>query len=248
MGVRNDTYACCTDRNTETIDVSKSWDTSTVEFNYVNKSTDNLQYGALFPASDNESFFQFGGEVTWVYSSWLAPPANVRQFTFSDQNDDPWSIFNEGDSSGINNITRPANALSATVDNTFFMLGGYENGHTSQSTMDIPDLNTNHLGGILAWNMSSGLWTNSSIPSSLDRPSSVNGMFTGVPNFGPVGLLLAAGVGLDQEQTARDYKNITIYEPSAKTWHYQATSGDIPAGRDAPCTVGIPGDNGTYEM
>ena len=73
------------------------------------------------------------------------------------------------------------------------------------------------------------------------------GILASVPIFGPEGLLLATGMGeIDLDPIPFD--TITIYEPGNKTWYNQTATGDIPKGRDKACTVGIQGDNGTYEM
>ena len=85
------------------------------------------------------------------------------------------------------------------------------------------------------------------MPEELVRPNGKNGILAGVPTFGAQGLLVATGTGSNSEG-ALPFDNITIYEPINRTWHYQAATGSIPHGRDKACTVGIEGDNGTYEL
>lgn len=139
-------------------------------------------------------------------------------------------------------------AMATTVDNTFFILGGFVSSHAAaQEVVDINGTDNFPLKGIVAWNMTSDKWTNSSMPDHLVQPNGLNGMLASVPTFGEVGLLLATGTGL-VDDAPPDFKNITIYEPSEKTWHYQNATGDIPIGRDGPCTVGVQGDNGTFEV
>ena len=87
---------------------------------------------------------------------------------------------------------------------------------TSDETTDMPGLNTVPVGGILAFNMTGGKWTISSIPSELARPLGKNGFSGSMPSFGPVGLLLAAGAGTVND-ASRTFDKITIYEPSNKT-------------------------------
>lgn len=235
------------DNDTLTLDMSKSWTNDSAPFGSINKTqiVPNLNDGFIFPAPDNQSFFQFGGETNWLFNAWLAPPVSIAQFTIDGEGNGSWSEFNAGGGSGFNNITRPARALAATVDDTFFILGGLENSHTSQPTMN--NTGSIPIGGITSFNMTSGIWTNSSMPSHLVRPKALNGMLNSVPTFGPIGLLLAAGTGT-VDQAPPKFDNITIYEPKNKTWHYQTATGNVPSGRDGACTVGIQGDNGTYEM
>lgn len=234
--------------------MSTSWTNTTVTYASINKTTSSqdgvpdLNDGFLFPAADNESFFQFGGETNWLFNAWLSPSTAAYQFTLNGEGNGSWSVYNSGGDSGINNITRPTRALAATVDNTFFILGGIEDSHSAQSTMyAIEGSDSVTQGGVVAFNTTVGKWTNSSMPEHLVRPHGRNGMLGALPTFGPRGLLLAAGTGtVDGE--APSLENITLYEPGQKTWHYQTATGDIPKGRDGGCNVGIAGDDGTYEM
>ena len=237
------------DNDTLMIDISKSWTVVNAEFIPINKTSSgvlNLNDGFLFPAADNKSFFQFGGESTWLLYT-PRNPTSVTQFTIEDGGNGSWAKFEPGSASGFDEITRPSRALATTVDNTFFILGGFLDSHSAEDTANIQGLDTNPLKGIVAWNMTSGSWTNDSMPLHLVRPDGLNGILASVPTFGPGGLLLAGGTGTVNNQAPK-FDNITIYEPRDKTWHYQSTTGDIPVGRNGPCTVGVPGDNGTYEM
>ena len=235
------------DNDTLTLDMSTSWTNDSVPSSAIIKTGafPNIDDSVLFPAPDNKSFFQFGGESNWLFNTLVEIHVSIEQFSINGEGNGNWSQFNPGFSSGFNNVTRPARALAATVDDTFFILGGVENSHTTPQTANLTS--NVPIGGVVSFNMTTGIWTNSSAPSHLQRPNGLNGMLSSVPNFGPVGLLLAAGTGT-VDQAAPKFDNITIYEPSDKTWHYQTATGDVPSGRDGVCTVGIQGDNGTYEM
>ncbi|KAG6995719.1 hypothetical protein G7Y79_00042g078240 [Physcia stellaris] len=235
--------------NMPIIDMSKSWSIDDVKFKSINKTSSgvlNLNDGFLFPAPDNQSFFQFGGESTWLLYT-PRNPTSVSQFTITGGGNGSWSDFQPGSTSGFEHITRPSRALAATVDKTFFILGGLLNSHSAEDTANIQGLESHPLKGIVAWNMTTGRWTNDSMPSHLVRPNGLNGMLNSAPGFGLAGLLLAAGTGTVNDE-APIFDNITVYEPVGKTWHYQSATGDIPAGRNRPCTVGVQGDNGTYEI
>ena len=149
-----------------------------------------------------------------------------------------------GENPSFGTLTRPDRALGATVDGTGFILGGVADRHSAVEE------NTNSyiaLGGVVAFNMSSNQWSNTSMPSNLVRPTGRNGILASVPSFGPKGLLIATGIGAI-DQVPVPFNTVTIYEPGSKTWHNQTATGDIPNGRDKACTVGIQGDDGTYEM
>ena len=226
--------------------MSSSWTNSSVTVSSINKNASEvpiLTLECLFAAPDNKSFFQFGGES----NNDNPPTVSVAQFTLSGKGNGSWSDFNAGSLSGFDNITRTSHALAATVEDTFFMLGGLINSRTSHETNDMSGSDYVSVGGVLAFNMTTGKWTNSSMPSELVRPRGKNGILNSVPSFGSMGLLLAAGVGT-VDDAPRSFDNITMYELSNRTWHYQSATGDIPAGRDGACSVGVQGDNGTYEM
>ena len=149
-----------------------------------------------------------------------------------------------GTSPSFGNLTRPDYALGATVDGTGFILGGVADLHSAAGENSDYDI---ALGGIVAFNMTSNQWSNTSMPSNMVRPTGRNGVLASVPIFGPEGLLIATGLGA-MDQVPIPFDTITIYEPGSKTWHNQTATGDIPKGRDKACTVGIQGDNETYEM
>ena len=159
-----------------------------------------------------------------------------------------WSKWNSGGSSGFVNITRPARSLGAVVDDTLFMVGGQANSHSSQGTIySINGGDTVAIGGIFSFNMSSALFANDTVPPHLVRIGRKNGMLASAPAFGPSGLLLAAETGT-VDNDAPNFKNVTIYNTTDKTWRYQDSSGTVPSGRDGVCTVGVQGDNNTYEI
>ena len=207
-----------------------------------------LNDAILFPAPDGKSAFQFGGETSWLPDSWVPPDVWLGQFILDGRANGSWSKWNSGGSSGFVNITRPARSLGAVVDDTLFMVGGQANSHSSQGTIySINGGDTVAIGGIFSFNMSSGLFANDTVPPHLVRTGGKNGMLASTPGFGSSGLLLAAGTGT-VDNDAPNFKNITIYNPTDKTWHYQDSSGAVPSGRDGVCTVGIQGDDNTYKI
>lgn len=115
------------DNDTLTLDMSKSWTNNTVTYGSINKTAasedgvPDLNDGFLFPAADNQSFFQFGGETNWLFHSWLSPPTAAYQFTLSGQGNGSWSVFNSGADSGINNITRPTHSSAGHDDGQYLL-------------------------------------------------------------------------------------------------------------------------------
>lgn len=229
---------------TLTIDMRNSWTNDSITFGIIPRigpPTMNLE--VLWPTADNNSFFVFGGETSFIAVPPIPPELQVWEF-LRDGSNGSWTNFEPNGYSGFSNLTRPDGALGVTMGNTGYILGGFESQH---SNPDITSTGDTSVPGMVAFNMTSGRWTNTTTPSNLVRRSGKNGILASVPSFGPSGLLLAVGTGSNLEGPLH-FDNITLYEPINKTWHYQTASGSIPEGRDKACAVGIQGDNGTYEM
>ena len=217
----------------------KSWTNASVPYSTTTAGA-TLNNERLWPSKDNKTCYAFGGTKTAIWNAWLAPPVNMYQFALSGSNGS-WSLFNSG-SPGWKGLTRPDQAAGTTLENTGYILGGVENSHSSQDTMNLGGT-TLPLPGIVSYNMTSGQWFNDTAPANIS-----NDFFESVTNFGPMGLLIGAGHADYSPTAPTTISNLTIYEPMDKTWHNQSTTGDAPMIRNWPCTVGLPGDNGTYEM
>ena len=230
---------------TLTLDLGQSWTNGDATFSIIERrGPPTLNQEVLWPTTDNSSFFIFGGEKGFITGSPRPPVIQVWGFLRDSQNGS-WTNLEPNGFSGFVNLTRPDGALGATLRNTGYILGGFENKHSNPKiTVDGDDIS---VPGIVAFNMTSGRWTNTSTPDHLLRRSGKNGILAAVPSFGPNGLLLVTGTG-STDNGPLPFDNITIYEPSNQTWHHQMATGDIPDGRDKACTVGIQGDNGTFEM
>ena len=153
-----------------------------------------------------------------------------------------WNLFSLPNDNAIFNSSfyRPSRALGATVTNTGFFVGGDQDKLASIQAINL----TTDLGipGIASFNITSSKWSNDTAPEGI-----TNSFLAPVPPFGPSGLLLSSGSS-GQEPQSQSLNNITIYEPIGKTWHTQNLTGNAPTARQFPCTVGMQGDNGTYEM
>ena len=230
---------------TLTLDLRQSWTNSNATFGTIERrGPPTLYQQVLWPTTDNSSFFIFVGEDALITGSTQPPVIEVWEFLRDGQNGS-WTNLEPNGFSGFVNLTRPDAALGATLHNTGYILGGFENiASNPEITVHGDDIS---IPGIVAFNMTSGRWTNTSTPHHLVRRSGKNGILAAVPSFGPNGLLLATGTG-STGNGPLPFDNITIYEPGNLTWHYQMATGDIPDGRDKACTVGIQGDDGTFEM
>jgi len=110
---------------------------------------------------------------------------------------------------------------------------------------------------MVSYNMTSMLWTNITAAGLTNSNTSMSGQLQFVPNFGPNGLLFALGgqtstnVQWYEGQNLLPFNTVSIFEPTEGTWHSQTVGGPadaIPPARERFCSVGIPGDNGTFEV
>ena len=220
--------------------MSKSWTNNSVPFILVNKTgtSPTLNNEKLWPSNDNKSCFVFGGAQSYTLNVYSPPDVELWQFTLNNTGSGVWTQFHPENMGGL---TRPDLAAAATVDNTGFIIGGHMDSHSSQASLG--DSGYEAIPGIVSYNITSGVFSNDTAPANV-----TNTFLASVPNFGPSGLLISTGHG-EYSATEPNYiTNVTIYEPLGKTWHTQSTTGNSPAVRDSACTVGLPGDNGTYEM
>ena len=220
--------------------MSKSWTNTSVPYTLVNKTgtAPNLNNERLWPANDNKSCYVFGGAQSYTLDVYSPPNIDLWYFTLTSTGRGSWAQFHPADLGGL---TRPDLAAATTLDNTGFIIGGHMDSHSSQASLD--DTGYETIPGIVSYNITSAVFSNDSAPANV-----TNVFLASVTNFGPSGLLISAGHGEYSPTEPASITNVTIYEPLGKTWHTQSTNGNPPAIRDSACTVGIPGDNGTFEM
>ncbi|KAL8730541.1 MAG: hypothetical protein Q9166_003995 [cf. Caloplaca sp. 2 TL-2023] len=175
---------------TLSIDMSKSWTNSTVTFKEINKgNAPLLNRQLIWPSTDNQSFFAFGGSLSFWVGSNNIPDVVCWQFTVDGSGGGSWDKFNPGDDSIFHRLRRPDAAGAATVDNTGFIYGGFDG---ARSTPGISVLSGVHIPGIVSFNITSGLWNNDTLPEYIENLNAPQGMLASVPLFGPSGLLIQA--------------------------------------------------------
>ena len=171
----------------------KSWTNATVQFNSIGKSgAPSLNNPILWPSINNQTFFTFGGqEPSWL-SAGLSPLPNASCWGFGTDGTGggSWAIVNPGNGSPFYDLTRPAFARGATVDNTGFIFDGFTRSRTSPRTSERGD--TLHIPGIVSFNITSGLWQNDTLPQYIEALGAPQGMLASVSSFGTHGLLIQA--------------------------------------------------------
>jgi hypothetical protein len=237
---------------TLSIPLDKSWTNSTVTFQSINKgSYPPVDYPGLWTNPISKEIYSWGGNDTT-----------------SATNKHLWVFVPDGNGGGTWSIQEPANpgvirtagGAAATCGMTGFYLGGFGDEATDEVFASIQSISTDFgPPGLLAFDMTTRTWSNeTSLPFGAASGVYQFGQAVCVPTFGSNGLLMILGgetiLGLSTYQgptTPTLYvplNNLTFYDPAAKNWYWQMTTGDSPRTRAFFCAVGIAGPNQTYEM
>lgn len=233
-----------TDNNTYSIDLTSSWTNQTVAFKTIEKTAPVLNYVKLWKEKSSNSFYAYGGELSGIGFAGVTrtiPPNGLWQFTPNGNGGGSWTEAGISSNSIFPSLTRQAAALGAAGNDVGIMMGGYN------KFVPIP--------GIVSYNMTTGVWANNSATGFSTYGTAQYGQMKYVPNFADQGLFVVFGgetsdqvEWFDNGSNLLSFGTIYIYDPSSNTWHNQTASGTIPESRDRFCSVGVRGDNGTFEI
>ncbi|KAL9126010.1 MAG: hypothetical protein Q9217_004874 [Psora testacea] len=234
---------------TLSIDMSKSWNNKSVLMYLITKGdTPAFNLPSLWPSNDGQGFYSFGGDVSPCSDRKInIPEVAVYQFLAGINGDGTWITNKSNDNTGFRTLTRPARMQSGRVQDTALFFGGYENARTSPGSANL-GRELVYVPGIVSYNGTTGIWNNDTSLIAWDNTNSGWGFSMTVRLFGPRGLLIMTGVEYDAENGPQKMNNITIYDPISKSWKWQPATGTIPDGSLDGCSVGIQGDNGTFEI
>ena len=242
--------------STYSLPISASWDPATVSLKLVDKG-DAPVYNrpSLWPATDNQSFFSFNGDISYALDYEITgydPPASAQLWHFEPDGSGggTWKLLSVAPST----VTQSVGGALAVAKDSAYMLGGIENWRTSYKLYGDVE-SSSSADGILSYNMDNQTWENRTMTPFVPNGWFVEGQLQHLTGFANDSLLLAMGgdtalpLGFYTGQTAIPYDTVTIYNTETKEWRSQTNTGDIPNGHiGGSCWVGVPGDNGTYEV
>lgn len=171
-------------------------------------------------------------------------------------------------------ITQPRHFAGpvASGSGAGFFLGGKLRGHPlpSERTPGLAEpeglsLNSNHttgnildngtqvpVSGLLKYDFATKVATNSTVVGTSTSGYLQLGQMQYVPNFGPAGVIIAAGGHQLQNGASEKYllsfNSVQVFDPATNTWYEQTTTGSIPNGRKEYCMTGAASSNHTYEI
>lgn len=242
------------ENNTLSIDLRYSWINNSVSLNVITQDAPPLNSGVLWASKDKSSLHAWGGEQSTLSNDSLIPVAtnDLWRFDVNGQGGGTWQS-----SSVPSNFVRTSGSQYTSGGDVGYILGGYVSDRTSPDNQLLRAWPMSP--GMVSYDMTTGAWLNESscVGDSCYRD---NGFMQFVDGFGSSGVIVALG-GCTQttptyfgqcNATAPDaLSNIYIYDPAQNNWFTQKASnvpGQLPAPRQDFCGVGVPGDNGTYEI
>lgn len=242
--------------DTLSIGLSQSWTNDSVSINVINKTAPIVNYAALWADPNNQSFYQWAGEQSFDLPRGTNPPIpsdSLWQFTVDGNGKGSWSQQSIASNSIFPSLTRPAAAYVAYGNGVGYALGGYSSARTSPQTAGLTSFQP--IPGLVSYNTTSNQWSNDSATGFSTYGTAEYGQMHYVPGFGSEGILVVVGgetsnqiAWTDTGSNLLSFATINIYDPSNKTWYNQSATGQIPESRDRFCSVGVQGDNGTYEL
>jgi len=232
--------------STYSLDLSSSWSPENVQFNKIDKG-DSPVFNTpnIWPAPDGKSFYTINGDITLAGQHRADPPAvpELWEFIPADVTDGTWR--RAGYATSLIGSTR---SKSAFGNGSVHILGGFNFDRTTV---------TDHIGtadGIISYDMQTGQWQNRSMGPFAPSGWWLDGHLHFVENLGGSGIVLAFGGVTDQpgteptQQSFVSFKNVGLFNPETGEWRNQSTAGTVPPDRRLACSVGVAGDNDTYEV
>jgi hypothetical protein len=234
--------------STYTISLSQSWRPEEVKIKCLPR-TDGVVYNKpnLWPNfDDNGTVCSFNGGRSMSYPRVELPedlPTRPVMWSFTEQS---WT------SAGTPPIEGSAEAAFAQGNGIAYFLGGFQSWFTSRQIYE------QHGKDYMA--SSAGLmtfqdqtWSNLSIQDYIPSGWLWSAHMEHVPMFADKGLIVAMGglTAYNDDPKAPNfvpYSFVGIYNPATNQWGTQITYGAIPKSRRRACTVGVAGDNETFEV
>ena len=218
-----------------------------------------MNYETLWPHPDDKSFYLWGGEVSHLVGTitnpdWY-PGNNIYQFTTNGASG-TWNQVGAAANMVFGNLSRPAGGSGAVGNGVGYLFGGFSSPWTTWSLASSAE--DVALPGMVSYDMVANSWTNHSTTGFTQQGSGRYGQLEFIPDFGPAGLLMTLGGGIYPEtgyyrthilsQYLSTFQSLNFFEPMSGEWYRQTATGQIPDPRANFCSVGLSGDNGTYEV
>lgn len=232
------------------IDLSQNWTNTTVALQSTTKPSGapNLNSPSLwYHESENLIYSGFAGWNSSFGDDPNLPPLSLWTFQPDGSGSGTWDEIIATESSVWSRLTRPGQPLMAFDADSAWVLGGITSEWIQFASPE------NLIPGMVQFNMTSRLFSNSSVQCCNSTGGIYKGALQYVPSFGPEGIHIAMGgqngIGNDGVTVGLiDFATVSVFDPAKREWWNQTTTGSEPSPRVEFCTAGISSTNGTYEI
>ncbi|KAJ4298401.1 hypothetical protein N0V88_003431 [Collariella sp. IMI 366227] len=234
--------------STLSIDISKSWSTSDVEFQIIERPWASKANQAIWTNHEEGVFYVWGGK--WLFGYNMTKNA-LWKFTPDGKGAGTWKSVPPSNVAGFDDLQQAEYIAFANTNTTGFAIGGVSTGWTKfrrSRNQVIP--------GMVAFDMKTRVWSNGTTNfSPFDTLAGASAHY--VPSFGPNGIVMVLGgsalsvVGDPDWGGALpyDFRNLSFFDPETKQKYWQIATGDIPPSpRVHICLTGFRSSDGGYEI
>ncbi|KAM0796187.1 hypothetical protein BDR22DRAFT_918877 [Usnea florida] len=232
------------------IDLSQNWTNGSVviQSNSKPSGVPNLNSPSLW-------YDQNKGLIYTGFAGWNStfggrpnlPPLSLWSFKPDGTGDGIWNETIGSNSPVWHGVLRPSEPLTAFSPTTALLLGGTDEPYEDSSSENL-------LRGMVQFDIQNQSFSN----VTADCCNATNGIYRGamqyVPSFGPEGVFIAMGGinGADPPNSTNyeliPFGSVSVYDPAAKAWWNQTTTGTPPIPRIEFCVAGVNSTNETYEI
>ncbi|KEY67775.1 hypothetical protein S7711_04093 [Stachybotrys chartarum IBT 7711] len=219
---------------TLSIDLSTSWTPEDVEIRELSKPAAMIPMvkQSVFTDKTAEIFYVWGG----ISTADVGDPV-LWHFEPDGEGGGSWTTEAPGASrsTSFRDAERVESGAYVSTKDAAFVFGGLSNEHTSLEPKG-------NVAGYVAFNFTTQEWNReSSGPYSSDA-TLYGATATFMPDFGPNGLIIVLG-GVsqygDEDAEYIDFRTVHLFDPIARDWHSQVTTGEAPSARNYHCTAGV---------
>ncbi|KXH68951.1 kelch repeat protein [Colletotrichum salicis] len=201
---------------------------------------------AMWKNNAKNTFWIWGGHRP--FGTPLDEPTSWK-FKADGKGRDTWSKETPANPTLFQELRRNEGGTFTSTPDAGFWFGGQSSGWTTSNPYSQP------LPGILSYNMTTRSWANETNDACSKYGTLTGGSAIYIPTFGPNGLIIIMGSatwGLESDQAKplgwQDFSNLTFMDPVTRDCYWQKTTGNAPTPRSNFCSVGVEGNNGTYEI
>ena len=219
------------------LDLSKDWDNSTIQFKALSKPSDmpNLNAGILwYHKSENVVYSGPAGDPA-LYDKFLEPIPLLSLWSLKPdgRGGGSWTEAEGPESNIWQNVKRSTRAFTAQGADTGWILNGAE------------FVDGDPISGMLQIDMGETKITN--ITENPYSELVQQGQMQYVPTWGSKGLLVAFA-GRSNFIDVTGGTKVPVFDIAQGKWYDQATTGDQPKWRFWYCAAGVESTNGTFEI